>query len=48
MLKEIDMKPFRLLQIVKTFGTITAFSPSPYSMKGNIPVGFLFLSSFKD
>jgi len=36
------------LQIGKTFGIITAFSPSPYSINGNIPVGFLFLSSFKE
>jgi hypothetical protein len=36
------------LQIGKTFGIITAFSPSPYSINGKIPVGFLFLSSFKE
>ena len=34
----------KCLQIGSTSATIS----SPYSMNGNIPVGFLFLSSFED
>ena len=29
-------------------GRTSATTSSPYSMNGNIPVGFLFLSSFED